>query len=42
MDESAWFDNVLDESRSSELMVSLHKVCVHNYIIVYVIPYLSH
>ncbi len=29
MDESAGFDNFLYESRGSELMESLHKVCVH-------------
>ncbi len=42
MDESAGFDNVLNESRGSELMESLHKVRVCAYNIVYVIPYLSH
>ena len=39
MDESAGFDNFLDESGGSELMESLHKVCMCAYnIIVYVIP----
>ncbi len=31
MDESAGFEKILTESRGSELMESLHKVCVHNY-----------